>query len=333
MTTLKDVAKLAGVSTITASRALNGNYYVSEATKRKVMQAVEQLNYKPNVIARSLRNARTSTIGVLVPDISNPYFMSLIRSLEDEVQRQGYHILLASSDDNPDKESEMLDVLEMRVDAVVVATSFTRETNSLSDRDVPIVMVDRKIPNVRLSSVIEESEKSSFELVKHLIHFGHRHIAIINSAADISTVDARHKGYERALAQFGIERNSHFECRGQFTKESGYLMCKRLLSTQEERPTAIFCANNTLTHGALLAIRELGLSVPDDVSLVSFGDLPMSELIEPRITAVIQHPENVGKATAEILLKELSHDKEKDYLENLVLPTHIRLGESARPIF
>ncbi|WP_067625523.1 LacI family DNA-binding transcriptional regulator [Alicyclobacillus acidiphilus] len=334
MATLKDVAKLAGVSTITVSRVLNGSYYVSEATKHKVMAAVEQLNYKPNAIARSLRNARTSTIGVLVPDISNPYFMSLIRSLEAEVQREGYHILLASSDDDPAKEAEMLDVLEMRVDAMVVASSFSTASAPLLDRDVPIILVDRKVEGAHFSSVIEECEKSSYELVKHLIQFGHRDIAILNSSAEISTAQSRQQGYERALSQFGIEPNPNFVCRGQLTKEWGYLMCKRLFSAGEPQPTAIFCANNSLTQGALLAIRELGLAVPDDVSLVSFGDLPLSELIEPRITAVIQNPENVGKKTSEILLKELGRGKDEGgCVEALVLPTHIRLGESVRPLY
>lgn len=328
--TLKDVAQRAGVSTATVSRVLSGTYYVSDETKRRVLQVVELLNYQPNGIARSLRSARTHTLGVLVPDISNPYFMSLVRAFEDAVGAQSYHMILASSDDHPEKQHALLNILlEKRVDGILLApcqSDIGALIQHCADRKIPVVLVDRKASDVRVDTVTEESEVSAYELIKYVISLGHLDIAMINSNVPISTVMERQRGYERALLEASIVPRSEYAMVGGFDQITGYTSGKRLLEMGSQRPSAIFCTNNFITTGVLLAAKELNISVPHDVSVVSFGDLWLSELISPKMTAVIQNPERVGSIAARILLNKLNTDS--TYVEQVILQTHIRLGDS-----
>lgn len=328
--TLKEVGRLAGVSAITVSRVLSGSYHVRDETKRKVLDAVKALDYKPHIIAQSLRSARTRTIGVLIPDISNPYFMYLIRSLEKVMRSHGYSILLASSDNDPVRELEMLRVLEMRVDGIVLATcqAMLRDAlKSILARDVKIVLVDRTAEDVQLPQVLEENENGAYELVKHLIALGHREIAMINGTAPISTATTRERGFHRALREYALQEDSVLVLHGQFDQETGHAFTAQLLKSAHDRPSAIFCGNNSIAVGALLAIRERGLSVPQDISLVSFGDLLLPELITPLVTAVVQDPDAVGRTAATLLLASLREEVDTQP-EVVVLPTHIRIGES-----
>ena len=229
-------------------------------------------------------------------------------------------------------------MLETRTDGLIVATceSDLKQSNiKEAAQHVPMVLFDRLVEGSGIPTVIEENEHGAYELVKHLISLGHQDIAIINSSASISTVELRQRGYERALLEAGIPRKPEFEYRGQFDEKTGYIGGKRVL-TLEQRPSAIFCTNNFITVGTMLAIQELRLSIPQDVSIVSFGDLLVPELITPRITAVIQNPEEVGSTAALILLEALTNknnqsDARRTSGEIVVLPTHVRLGDSVKP--
>ncbi len=331
MANLKDVAKIAGVSTATVSRVLSGTYYVTEETTKKVLSAVSELNYQPNGIARSLRNAKTQTIGVLIPDISNPYFMKVISSLENYVTEYEYNILIASSNDNPQKEDSLLKVLfEKRIDGLILAPSRIEIKQSIAGythQNIPIVLVDRSVNDVVVDTVVEESENSTYELVKHVISMGHRDIAIINGRNVLSTVIEREKGYIRALQDAGISVRAEYMFRGEYNQQSGYSLGKRLLQMGLDRPTAVFCTNNFIALGVMTAAHELKFQIPNDFSVVSFGDLLFPEFVAPRITSVIQSPEDVGLAAAKLIVERIISDV-RSLPEEIKLPTHIRLGES-----
>ncbi|QQE80560.1 LacI family DNA-binding transcriptional regulator [Alicyclobacillus sp. SO9] len=333
MATLKDVARAAGVSTATVSRALGGTGYVSDEVKHRVMAAVKDLNYQMNGIARSLRNAKTNTIGVLVPDISNPYFMEIIRSFEEDVSSSNYNILVASSAETPEKEQKLVEVfVEKRVDAIVLATcqeDVSRSVAACQQGGVPVLLIDRSAANIDVDTVVEESVSSTYEIVKYLISLGHRKISMINGSAPISTISERERGFRQALEDFKVPLVPEYIQHGEFTQESGYYLGNRLL-TLSDPPTAIFCSNNFITVGLMVAANNLKVRIPEDVSVVSFGELLLPELIQPRVTAVIQDPEKVGKIASRILLHRIE-DKSLTATERTVLSTYIRLGDSVLP--
>lgn len=335
MLTLKDVALLAGVSTATVSRVLSGTYYVTEETKRKVLHAVAAVNYQPNGIARSLRNAKTQTIGVLVPDISNPYFMHIVSSLEDYLSTSEYNLLIASSGESAEKEDALLKVfLEKRVDGLVLAPSrmeMRKAMDAYINQGVPVVLVDRSVQDVAVDTVVEESENSTYDLVRYVISMGHHEIAIINGRSALSTVVEREHGYLRALKDAGIAVRKDYIFQGEYNQQSGYSLGKRLLNMGSDRPTAVFCTNNSIALGVMTACHELKYQIPDDLSLVSFGDLLLPEFVTPRITAILQDPKMVGTVAARILLDRLSLD-DRHGVEEILLPTHVRLGESVKRI-
>jgi LacI family transcriptional regulator len=334
LTTLKDVARAAGVSTATVSRVLSNTGYVSDEIRKRVQKAIDKLHYQPNGIARSLRSAKTHTVGVLVPDISNPYFMEIIRSVENVLSKENYNILVASSDEHPDKERKLLEVFfEKRVDGIILATSHLKDSEFMADftnSDVPLVLVDRSIDGIQIDTIAEENESSSSELVKYLIAVGHRKIAIINGSAPISTVNERRLGFEKTLKEHGINVPDEYIQEGQFDVETGYLSGKRLLK-MDNPPTAIFCCNNFIAIGLMMVINELKLSIPEDVSIVSFGELLLPELIRPKLTAIIQDPERIGRIAGRLLLDRLNGNI-SEIAENITLQPHIRLGESVKII-
>jgi len=332
--TLKDVAEHAGVSTATVSRVLSGTGYVSEEMKSRVLAAVETLNYQLNGIARSLRSARTQVIGVLVPDIANPYYMALVRGLESKMYEWGYNILLASSDENDVKEAQLLKVfLGKRVDGLVMSPASTNSTAAVEfiNQNVPIVTVDRLLKSLEVDAVVEENENSAFQLVRHLIEQGHQRIGMVNGDLGNSVACERQAGYERALRHFGIQTQPGLILNGKFDQATGHTFVTQFLMREEELPSAIFCGNNFIAMGALIAARERGVQIPSAMSLVSFGEPLMPELIQPRLTAVIQDPWKVGDLAAE-LLKGRIRGEAKGQARKLVLPTHIRFGESVQKL-
>jgi DNA-binding LacI/PurR family transcriptional regulator len=330
--TLKDVAIHAKVSIATVSRVLNGSGYVSNEVKERVEKIMKELNYQPNAIARSLKNAKTHTIGVIVPDVSNPYFMGIVRAFEDKVS-PNYHLLLCSSDEIVEKEISYLDVfLEKRVDGLFLSHCRLEVADSLNkylNQNIPVVLVDRHAEDLEVDTVYEENIKSSYQLTNHLISIGHRDIAMINSSIGSNSKD-RQRGYEQALKDAGFESSPEYVLCGKFNQQTGYTFGKQLLMMGKKRPTAIFAANNLIAVGVLQAIREFGLEVPNDISLVSFGDLLFPELISPTMTTVIQHPERVGIVAAELLLARMSGDLTNSNMQKIVIPTSLRLGQSTK---
>ncbi len=332
MTTLNDVARRAGVSTMTVSRVVNGSAHISEETRVRVNDAVTELGYMPNGPARQLRSQKTNTLALVVTDIRNPFFTTIAGGVEDTARAEGYAVMFCSTYENEAVESEYVRVLvERRVDGVLLVPAAGGGTSIrlLKQRGIPTVLVDRHVQNVELDEVRGASRAGARDGVLHLINLGHRRVAMLTGPEAVSTSTDRVAGYLDALK----EACPDLECGpvryGEFSEESGYGMARDVLS-QKPRPTAIFAANNFIAYGAMKAAREVGLRIPDDLSLVVFDDLPSGWTPDPYLTAVGQPAYEIGRQAAALLLKRLAGEL-ADEPRRIVLPTELVIRRSSSP--
>lgn len=329
--TIKEVAAYAGLSITTVSRALNNNYPVSAEARKKIERAVAELGYRPNMVARSLKSNNTGIIGMVVADISNRFFMKVAKKLEDMVSIHGYQIIYASSDGNVEKEHQILSMFEeRRIDALVIASSDSNpdHLNQLAENGTPVIAIDRKVPGLRGDVVVEDNQEASCQLVTELIRNGHKKIAVNNVLMNISSGRERLEGAKMAMQAYGLSLDEKWISGGGFTSEDSRRWVKEIFSKDGEKPTAIFCANNVMTEGALLALEELRIRVPEQVSVVSFGELPMHQLIQPQIESVIQDPLRIGQLAGELVLMRLRGEQEDFY--HYELPLNMKHGKSVR---
>ena len=320
MSTISDVAKRAGVSTVTVSRVINGERNVNTATREKVERAIAELGYVPNVVARSLRSKRTRTLALVLPDITNVFWTTAARGVEDAAQSLGYSVLLCNTDENPAKQQRYLQVVaSQRVDGVIIAPCDADAGNlsALRNRDIPTVIVDRRVEGWDVDSVSGDSVAGAHALVRHLLGAGHRRIAAISGPLAVSTADDRIAGYRLALEEAGILFDERLVKRGEFRAASGERLTCELLD-EGLAPTAVFAANNVLALGVLKALGRRGLRVPQDLALVCFDDLPETSLLLPFLTVVAQPAYDMGVHAAQLLLSRLG-------AETALRPRHVVL--------
>jgi LacI family transcriptional regulator len=306
--TIKDVAAQSGVSVATASRAISGRGYVSAQTRTKVLQAVQELGYKPSAAARSLKLQRTNTIGLMIADVVNPFYSYLADGVLDCARRMGYHVILCATDEDPAMEREYLEVLmEKRVDGIIAVPTgqnlrLWREAIHLG---AELVLVDREVSGLSdVVIVLVDNVKGAYEATTYLIRLGHRRIGIICGPTSTTTGKGRLQGYCDAYREAQLSVDQNLVQVGTFKRESGFHAAQRLLD-MSPRPTAIFAANNVLGEATMFAIRERGLIIPDDVSLVLFDDVPWASLTSPALTAVAQPTHSLGFLSMELLVQRL----------------------------
>jgi LacI family transcriptional regulator len=309
--TIKQVAAEANVSTATVSRVLNEIEFVSPEVKERVNTAIAKLNYQPSAIARSLKQDKTYTIGVIVPDISNPYFMGISRGIEDTVGQEGFQLMFCSSDENPDKESQLLQLLyKKRVDAIVLATSGgnSEAVKGMIKGGLPIVLIDRRLEQIEngqlVDLVAEDNTEGAYMLTRRLLQDGHTTIGVVNGLSRVSTGRERFEGVLRAMREFGVEKKPLI-FNGDFSTEGGIRAVRQFLKA-EEKPTAIVSLNNRMTLGVLLELIRSGLRIPDDMAVASFGEVEAGQLLKrPGLYYIDQHPYDMGLRTGEILLRRI----------------------------
>lgn len=326
--TIKDVAKVAGVSTATVSRVLNETGYVSDEVRQQVLSTVQTLNYQPNAIARSLKLDRSRSIGMIVPDMTNPYFTAIAGTLQRKLLSAGYRVLFMDSDEKPEKEREALDVLRSsRVDGIVLAgTGGNKEQlRHILGAGIPLVLVDRSIPGVGADLVMEDNRSPASDAVTFLLERGHTRIGIVGGPDHISTANERYGGVVEAFEAAGVPMPSDTVVQGDFTRASGKQAIRSLLSLPEP-PTAVFSANNEMTFGLYLGMKELGVAT-DSLEVVSFGDLEFASLFRHRLSVIVQNPELIGETAAEMLLKRLADETKMRESRIFVPQFKIRLGE------
>jgi LacI family transcriptional regulator len=329
MPTIKDVARRAGVAPITASRVINDSGYVRESTRRRVEEAIDALGYVPNRIARSLRSKRTHTLALVLSDIANPFWTTVARGVEDVANGAGFSVILCNTDESPIKEDSYVRVLlQKQVDGflLVPAHSDAHSAALILKQSVPLVVLDRTVP-LPVDMVRSDSVGGAHDLTCHLLNLGHRRIAMLSGPREVSTAVDRVAGYRSALLEAGIPWDDHIVIYETFTREGGHTMAQRVI-TLKPHPTALFAGNNFIAIGAFRALREAGLDVPSDVSLVSFDDLPPNFSLEPFLTVVAQRAYEMGQTATRQLLKRLSEGP-CDSPEEILLPTDLVVRRSS----
>jgi len=330
MPTIHDVAKQAGVAPITVSRVINNSGYVSLKTRERVETAIAALQYVPNSLARSLRSKQTKTIALVLTDITNPFFTTMARGVEDIANKQGFNVIFCNTDESETKQNNYLTVLlQKQVDGILLvpARSHAEPIKLIQSQGVEVVILDRKVPDVQVDVVRCNSEKGAQQLIQYLIGLGHQRIAILTGPEGVSTAVDRVTGYRQALVEAGLEVNDAFICHGEFTQASGYEMARQVLSIVPQ-PTAIFAGNNFIALGALRALRDANLRVPEDMALVTFDDLPLTLVVDPFLTVVAQPSYEMGQQATELLLARLKGETFREHQE-LILSTKIIVRRSS----
>mgnify|MGYP005851348829 CR=1 FL=1 len=325
---IKDVAELAGVSSATVSRVLANKHYVKETTREKVLKAVRELGYQPSRVARSLRVKSSQIIGLLISDIQNPFFTALVRAVEDVAYENNYFIFLCNTDETIEKEAMYIDLMISEKVAGVIITP-TNERNSpckkLLDANIPMVAVDRRVLDCDADTVVLNNTHGSFELVSLLIENGHHRIGAIVGRTEITTGRERYQGYKSALMRHNIPVLPELVRFGLPKEEMGFTCTNELLNLPDP-PSAIFTGNNLLTIGALRAIKDRGLRIPQDIALVAFDDMEWSTLISPPLTVAAQPTYAMGLKATELILKRISDPTKPT--ESILFEPQIRVRES-----
>ena len=324
MPTIRDVAKLAGVAPITASRVISNSGYASDEVRLRVNQAVAQLGYVPNFLARSLRSKRTHTLALVLTDITNPFWTTVARGVEDAASEKGYNVIFCNTDESATKQDSYLEaMIQKQVDGILLvpACSKANPIGFLHQQNVQVVLLDRRLPDMEADVVRCDSYGGAYQLVQLLLKLGHRRIAMLSGPSGVSSADDRVAGYRQALHEAGLQPDDQLIFYGDFSLESGYQMTHSLLRLPS-RPTALFAGNNFIAIGALKTLHDAGLAVPENMSVVSFDDLPAAILVDPFLTVAAQPAYEMGQRATRRLL-ECLNGKNCDGVQDIVLPVSI----------
>jgi len=330
--TIKDVANLAGVHPSTVSRVINDNSRISEKTKNKVLLIIKKLGYTPNAIARGLKTKRTQTLGMLIPDITNPFFAELARGVEDAANKNNFNVILCNTDDKLKKERTYLEILRgKRVDGLILGTAHIRDKSilELEKKKFPYILVSRNIEGLDKNCVIVDDVAGGIMVTEYLIKLGHRRIAHITGPLKTRSALNRLKGYKLALKKYEIEYRDELVGEGDFRIKGGYQVMKRFLKLAEP-PTAIFAANDLLALGAIQVILKKKYHIPEDFCIIGFDDIRLASFVYPPLTTVRQPMLEMGALAVKMLLKiieEGEFNQKKEILEPKLI-----IRESCRKI-
>jgi LacI family transcriptional regulator len=337
-TTIYDVARLAQVSVATVSALINNSAFVSPALTVRIRSAMEALDYHPDRVARSLRTGKTHAIGMVVPDVTNPFYPQVIRGVEQAAQQAGYSLVLVNSNEDPEQERKGLQTLiSMRVDGALIAccdnTSTTYEL--VSRRNIPAVFLDRIPPGTNAIRISTDNFKAGWVSTKYLIDLGHERIAIVAGRSELSPHAHRIEGFRKAMQEAGLPVRDDYFRTGSSSSDSGYQIGKQLIALPNP-PTAIFCTNNKTLLGLVRALAECGVDCPGELSILGFDDFAWTENFHPKLTTIVQPAEELGRRGAELLIAEirLQDGKESRALaasEIVLLEAELRIRESTAP--
>ncbi|MGL5102110.1 MAG: substrate-binding domain-containing protein [Plesiomonas sp.] len=332
MATMKDVARLAGVSTSTVSHVINDSRFVSDEIRTRIMSAVETLNYSPSALARSLKVNQTHTIGMLVTTSNNPFFAEVVRGVEQSCYERGYQLVLCNTAGDPQRMSHSVDtLLQKRVDGILMMCSESHADISCLFRrhpTVPLVMMDWGPQGAQADLIRDNSEYGGYLATRHLLAQGHRQIAIITGPLDKHPSLGRLQGYLRALNEAGITPDPAYQVEGDFDFSGGLCGMTQLLSCNP-RPTAVFCGNDVMAVGAYQVLHYAGLQVPEDMSVMGYDDIELARYLSPPLTTVHQPKEDLGQLAVDTLLARL-HDRNRDPAVIMLEPSLVRRASVAQ---
>ncbi len=326
--TIRDIARLAGFSHTTVSRVLNHDPCVRPQTAEKVLSVVREFNYRPDPLARSFARRRSNLIGLIVSDISNPFYAELARGIEDRALKHEYHVIFCSTDETLEREQRYAEIMrETGVEGLIFA-SVRREdpvVEKLIEEHFPVVMVNRRLRAELGSYVVLDNRKGAYLLTRHLVGHGWSKIAIITGPSHFSTGFERLEGYKEALLEAAIPLHEEFVCRVQFSREAGYRSARELLAGRE-RPEAIFGGNDYIALGVMDAARELDIRIPEDLALVGFDDTDYARRMQ--LTTVSQRKYEMGELAVQRLVEMIEHGSRDGYAHRIVLEPRLIMGQS-----
>jgi DNA-binding LacI/PurR family transcriptional regulator len=329
-TTIDDVARRAQVSRATVSRVLNNNHRVDESLRRRVLEAVQALGYQPNHVARRLRAQSSTVIGLIISDIQNPYFLSVVRGVEDAAYANRMSIVLCNSDEDTAKQKLYLQVMESeRVAGLILVPTSSVDSaglERLQQIGIPVVLLDRSVNGLQVDVVKVDNVRGAYDAVRHLIDLGHRRLGTLAGSLHLSTGYERYQGYRNALSAAGMPVDETLVKYGDFKTESGYRLTHELMSLPQP-PDAIFAANNMMALGALRALRELAVRIPEEIRLVSFDDMPWSGELYSPLTSVSQPTYELGQDAVRLLLNRIAR-RDAPY-RTVMLQTQLVVRESS----
>ncbi len=334
MATISDVAKLAGVSKTTVSRFLNqksdGN--MTPETERKIVEAVEYFKYKPSSIARSLKVKETRAIGLIIHDISNPFFQPLVSGVEDALYKSGYSLILCNTNLDLNEELVCLDTLEQRqVDGILLAgLDIPVEHLKNFKADIPIVLLERQVDEDICDVISVDNFKGAYIGVEHLIQLGHRKIAHVTGNENTRVAKERAEAFHQCMQDYGVKLETGYIMKGNYKLESGYEAMKGLMAL-ETRPTAVFFANDLMAVGGIRFLLEKNIRIPDEMSIVGFDDIMISSVITPPLTTIKQPIYEMGKRATDILLGRINQ-KSGGPKENIILEPSLIVRSSTQKL-
>ncbi len=331
MVTIRDVAAEAGVSIATVSRVINGTGYVSQSARERVLEAMRKLSYQPNAIAQGLRRQATHSVGVLLPRIHESYFSTLVFAIEKTLFAHGYRALFCNTEEDLAKEQDYIAMLlGQRVDAVVYfipAEDRRANVEQLLEHGIPVVLLERALPGVPASQVLVANFDGACQAIDHLLELGHQRIAVISTGPETIPIE-RIQGAQASLEKAGLPPKALLKLKGAPDFETGHAAALRLLG-RSPRPTAIFALTDSMAVGVLHAAYELGLRVPEDLSVIGFDDIPLASFLTPPLTTVAQPIYTIGETAAHILLTQMNDPELPP--QSVTLPTALVMRYSTAP--
>lgn len=334
---IKDVAQKAGVSLATVSRVLNDSGYVKEETKELVLRVIQEMNYTHTSISRKQSKVRNNIIGVVIPDITNPFFGEVLKGINKVADVEKFNIILCDADENIDKEISHLEMLKEHdiKGLIITPTTDQNEFNrkyleQLGSMGVPIVLLDRDVKFSHFDAVFLDSIKGSYEAVETLIKEGHKKIAIIAGPTSSKPGRDRVNGYQKALGMNNIPLDEKYIFNGDFRLESGYNLTKKMLNMKEP-PTAVFVSNNMMTMGCVKALLEMHVRIPQDMAIIGFDDIEMFDILNLNISVVSRPTSQMGEVAAEILMERLNDETNgHDAVKEIILSPSLKLRGSEK---
>jgi DNA-binding LacI/PurR family transcriptional regulator len=328
-TSIKDVAQQAGVSVSTVSRVLSGHPYIKSETRQRVVAVIEQLDYHPHPVARSLRRRRTNLIGLIVSTIENVFFTEVARAAEQTALQYGYHLIVCNTDENPQQEEIYLRTLSQQMVAGIIlapAPGSGRHLLPYLDQELALILINRRLPELSIASITADDDEAAFQGVTWLVNEGRRRIAAITGLSGVYTTQRRLAGYRRALDAAGLPVDANLEVSGRAHLDGGYEATIRLMR-QDAPPDALFVFNNAMTQGVVMALQDLGLCWPEQIDVAGFGAFKTAGLYRPPLTLIKQPAREMGRRAVELLVARLE-GKSGSEPKNIVLSNQLILRET-----
>ncbi|ALF11835.1 catabolite control protein A [Parageobacillus thermoglucosidasius] len=328
--TIYDVAREANVSMATVSRVVNGNPNVKPSTRKKVLEAIERLGYRPNAVARGLASKKTTTVGVIIPDISSIFFAELARGIEDIATMYKYNIILSNSDQNKEKELHLLNtMLAKQVDGILfMGGNITEEhVNEFQKSPVPIVLAATIEPNNTIPSVNIDYEQAAFEAVAYLLEKGNKRVAYVTGLKDDPINQKKLAGYRRALETHGLTYDEELVIEGDNSYDSGIEAYEKIAELAE-KPTAIFAGTDEMALGVIHSAQDHGVRIPDQLEVIGFDNTRLATMVRPRLTTVMQPMYDIGAVAMRLLTKYMNKENVENHI--VVLPHRIEYRESTK---